>query len=46
MSDLSKVTVRQGRWRPETWVSWLREPQGSGGAEMVQSLASLMSVCV
>lgn len=41
MSDLPKVTVRQGQWRAKMWVSWLREPRGSGGVEMVQSLPSL-----
>lgn len=40
MSDFTKVSVRQGQWRAKTCVSWLR------GVEIVQSLPSLMSVCV
>lgn len=38
---MPKVTVRQGQWRAKMWVSWLREPRGSRGVEMVQSLPSL-----
>lgn len=41
MSDLPKVTVRQGQWRAKVWVSLAQGTPGIRGVEMVQSPPSL-----